>query len=258
MATARAQRRAGFTLPLTLALAFSLMALATAIVGMVVVSDKEAKAAASAFVTRASLESGIETALADLEDNGEPQAAEWAGHEVFNGQDVELVVASARYKPDVNHAPADDVAAVIADPALRDRAVAAVAAPAPDQQRPAYGRFKDFTEATGASAIEEDCLRRRLTIGREAGKAPLPPPMGALTPPRTPLAAGEVIDVRAMTRDWEGREEALWRRVRFTGRPARPWLTHDWRELRLGRTAPDCPLVEAAPTIPTGPHHRLR
>ena len=39
MATGRG-RRAGFTLPLTMALAFSLMALATAVVGMVLVSDK--------------------------------------------------------------------------------------------------------------------------------------------------------------------------------------------------------------------------
>ena len=50
MAAAKARRAAGFSLPLTMALAFSLMTLASGIVGMVVVSDKQAKAAASELV----------------------------------------------------------------------------------------------------------------------------------------------------------------------------------------------------------------
>ena len=66
MATARARR--GFTLPLTMALAFSLMAMATAIVGMVLVSDKQSKATASEMVTRASLESAIHSVVNGISD----------------------------------------------------------------------------------------------------------------------------------------------------------------------------------------------
>ncbi len=166
-----------------------------------------------------------------------------------------MTIADARYKPDVNHAAADQVGGVIADPALRGRALAAMAPPGPDAKRPAYDRFTDFAQAADASAAEEDCLRRRLTIGRSADMAPAPP-VSALTPPRMPLPVGAVVDVRAETRDWEGRWEVLWRRMRYTGRPERPWLTHDWRQLRLGRAAPDCPLVAAAPTISSA-FHRL-
>jgi hypothetical protein len=53
----------------------------------------------------------------------------------------------------------------------------------------------------------------------------------------------------------------LWRRVRYTGRPDRPWLTHDWREIRLGRAEAACPAPAVAPTISTRAHtlptHRL-
>jgi hypothetical protein len=252
MATART-RRAGFTLPLTMALAFSLMALATAVVGMVLVSDKEAKAVASETVTRVSLESAVEGALFDLEQNGEPQAAEWTTRQSLNGEDVALVVADAAYKPDLNNTADDQVGAVVADADLRDRTLAALAPPSPDAKRPVYKRFADFVAATGSSPAEEDCLRRRLTIGRTTDMLPSPP-VTALTPPRNPLGVGAVIDVRAAMRDWEGRWEVLWRRVRYTGRPERPWLTHDWRELRLGRSEPDCPLVEAAATISNAAH----
>jgi hypothetical protein len=251
MATARGKR--GFTLPLTLALAFSLMALATAIVGMVLVSDKQAKAAASEMVTRASLESGVEAALFDLEQNGEPQSAEWTGRQVIGGREVTLIVADARFKPDVDFGAPDEVRGVIADAALRDRALAALAPPSPDAARPFYEHFADFVGATGAGPAEEDCLRRRLTIGRRGASDPAPPPT-AFAPPREPLDIGEVIDVRAETRDWEGRLEVFWRRARFTGRPQRPWLTHDWRQLRLGRDEPACPLVEVAPTISNAAH----
>ena len=278
MAIGRTRRAAGFTLPLTMALAFSLMVVATALVGMVVVSDKQAKAVASAVVTRASLESAIEAGLFDLEQNGEPQAAEWTGAQTVNGQDVTLILADARYKPDVNNAPADQVGAALAEGDLRDRAPAAIAPPTPDGEappsfeantppspsansaeppkpkRPAYAHFADFVVAANASPAEEDCLRRRLTIGREASMLPAPP-ASALTPPRLALGVGQVVDVRAQTRDWEGRWEVLWRRVRYTGRPERPWLTHDWRQLRLGRAEPDCPVVEVAPTISNAIHH---
>jgi hypothetical protein len=241
----------GFTLPLTMALAFSLMSLATAIVGMVVVSDKQAKAAASDVVIRASLESAIEAALFDLEQNGEPQQAEWTGEQTFNGRDVRLVLANTRYKPEINHALPAESGAAIADRSLSERTLAALSPPAPDQPRPGFLRFADFVQAVGASVAEEDCLRRRLTLGRGKGPGDPPPPPTALIPPRDPLVVGEVIDVRAETWDWQGRLQALWRRVRYTGKPQHPWLTHDWRLMRLGRAEPACPLVEAAATIPS-------
>ena len=246
MATARARR--GFTLPLTMALAFSLMAMATAIVGMVLVSDKQAKAAASEMVTRASLESAIEAGLFDLEQNGEPQTLEWTGQQTLNGQAVTLVVADARYKPDINASPRDGVAAVLGDPGLKNRALAALAPPSEDAPRAPFERFVQFAQAVAASPADEDCLRRRLTIGRITDADPAPP-LTAFEQARQPLAVGAVVDVRAEMRDWEGRLNVLWRRARYTGQPARPWLTHDWRLLRLGRTEPDCPLVEAAPTL---------
>ncbi|HWF77298.1 MAG TPA: hypothetical protein VN694_08990 [Caulobacteraceae bacterium] len=247
MATARTRR--GFTLPLTMALAFSLMAMATAIVGMVLVSDKQAKAAASETLTRASLESAVEAALFDVEQNGEPQTPEWDGPEqTLNGQTVTVVVADTRYKPDINSSKPGEVGPVLADPALKNRALAALTPPSPDNPRAPYTRFIEFTQAIAARPTEEDCLRRRLTIGRNVPMTPAPPAQ-AFAPPRQPLEVGAVIDVRAEMRDWEGRLEVLWRRARYTGQPARPWLTHDWRIIRLGRTEPDCPLVVAAPAI---------
>ena len=240
--------RAGFTLPLTMALAFSLMALATAIVGMVLVSDKQAKAAASELVTRTSLESATEAALFDLEQNGEPQASEWTGERAVGAQGVTLVVADSRYKPDVNSGAGDAVAGAIADPGLHERTLAALAPASGETGRAPFTRFADFAAAAGASAPEEDCLRRRVTIGRTAPVTPAPAPT-TFAPPRQPLEVGAVIDVRAETRDWEGRWTVLWRRVRYTGRPELPWLTHDWRLLRLGRTDPDCPVVQVASKI---------
>jgi hypothetical protein len=254
MAIGRSRGRGGFTLPLTMALAFSLMAMATAIVGMVLVSDKQAKAAASEAVTRASLESAIEAGLFDLEQNGAPEALEWTGpQQTLNGRPVTLVVADARYKPDINSSPRDAVAAVLGEPGLKDRALAALAPPSPDEARAPYTRFIEFTQAIAASPPEEDCLRRRLTIGRVDPMAPAPP-AATFEPPRQPLAIGAVVDVRAEMRDWEGRLNVLWRRARYTGQPARPWLTHDWRLIRLGRSEPACPLVESAPTISNALH----
>ena len=71
----------------------------------------------------------------------------------------------------------------------------------PADPLPAFNRFIDFVHAADASTAEEDCLRRRLTIGRRVGEPEAPPPETALIPPRTPLEAGEVIDVRAETVD---------------------------------------------------------
>lgn len=240
------RRAAGFSLPLTMALAFSLMTLASGIVGMVVVSDKQAKAAASELVTRTTLELAIEQGLDGLERDGAPDAGEWTDHESLNGLDVTLTFMPTRYKPDLNKSSPDEIGAAIAEPQLTQRIAAALAAPSPSEPRPQFKRFGDFVQAVGAGAAEEDCLRRRITIGRaDAATAPTPPP-SALVPPRNPLAPAVLIDVRAEVRDPEGRRVVLWRRVRHSGKPERPWLTHDWREMRLPRTDLDCPAPEPA------------
>lgn len=249
MAADRRGRAAGFTLPLTMALAFSLMTLATAIVGMVLVSDKQAKASASDLVTSTTLESAIEQTLFGLERDGEPQAGEWSDRQQLNGLDVSLTLAPVRYKPDVNKDSATDLAAAIGDAGLRQRTVAALTPANPADRRASFDRFGDFVHALAADPGEEDCLRRRLSIGRKADVAETAPAATALIPPREPLAVGELIDVRAETRDAQGRREVLWRRVRYSGKPERAWLTHDWREMRLPRTDLDCPAPQAAPTL---------
>ena len=246
MAAAKARRAAGFSLPLTMALAFSLMTLASGIVGMVVVSDKQAKAAASELVTRTTLESAIEQGLYGLERDGAPAVGEWTDRESLNGLDVTLTFMPTRYKADLNQSGPDEIGAAIAEPQLAQRIAAALAAPSPHEPRPQFKRFSDFVQAVGADAAEEDCLRRRVTIGRtDAATAPTPP-QSALVPPRIPLAPAVLIDVRAEIRDPEGRRVVLWRRVRYSGKPERPWLTHDWREMRLPRSDLDCPAPEPA------------
>ena len=253
MGGGRRGRPAGFSLPLTMALAFSLMALATAIVGMVVVSDRQAKAAASDVVVRATLESAIEASLFGLERDGEPQAREWTDRQALNGLDVELTLQPVRYKPDINGASAATLDAAIADAGLRDRVAAAKAPANATDPRPQFSRFVEFAEAAGADAADEDCLRRRLTIGRKSGEPDPAPAESALIPPKSPLVAGEVIDVRAETHDAAGRRDVLWRRVRFIGPGGQTWLTHDWRELRLPHADIACPAPEPAPSIGGGP-----
>jgi hypothetical protein len=249
MAAGKRGRAAGFSLPLTMALAFSLMTLASGIVGMVVVSDRQAKAAASELATRTTLESTIEQGLYGLERDGAPAAGEWTDRASLNGLDVTLTFAPTRYKPDLNKSAATELVASLADPALSQQVAAALAPPAPGAERPQFNRFNDFIQSLGADAAAEDCLRRRLTIGRAGGATDPTPPVSALVPPREPLAAAALIDVRAETHDPEGRRVVLWRRVRFTGEPERPWLTHDWRELRLPRGDLNCPPPEPSPTF---------
>jgi hypothetical protein len=225
------------------------MTLATGVVGLVVVSDRQARAAAADVVDRATLESATEAALFGLERDGVPQTNEWTDRQTLNGLDVTLTFAAPSYKPDLNQSTTDAIAAAIADPALSGRAAAAFAPPSPTDHRPQFKRFIDFVKAAGADAAGEDCLRRRLTIGRQSGETDPLPEVTTIAPPRAPLGRGDVVDVRAELRDWTGRRMVLWRRVRFTGNPETPWLAHDWRELRLPRTDSDCPLVRPAPTV---------
>jgi len=252
MAANRQRRAAGFTLPLTMALAFSLMTLATGIVGMVVVSDRQAKASATDLVTRVALESATERALFDLEQNGEPAAAEWTTQDTEDGLDVTVTLAPTHYKPDIDKSGTTSITAAITDKDLSQRVTAALTPAKPIDPRPEFKRFSDFVRAVGGpdgadtDAAEEDCLRRRLTLGRPKGDVDPAPPNTVLIPPRTGLGVSELIDVRAETRDAAGRRSVLWRRVRYSGKPERIWLTHDWRLMRLPRQDLACPAPAAA------------
>jgi hypothetical protein len=247
---AGSQRRAnGFTLPLTMALAFSLMALASGIVGMVVVSDRQAKASAADLVTRVALESATEQSLFGLEHDGEPAAAEWTDHASYDGMDVTVTVTPTHYKPDINKSASDAIVAAIADADLRQRVVGALTPAKEGDPRPDFDRFSRFVRAVEGDSddpAQEDCLRQRLTIGRSVGATDPAPPQTALTPPRNGLTVGELIDLRAETTDAQGRRSVLWRRVRYTGKPERLWLTHDWRQMRLPRADIACPPPEPA------------
>jgi hypothetical protein len=248
MAGGRPRRAAGFTLPLTLVLGFGLMSLASAIVGMVVVSDEQAKHDARAFVDTTTMESAIETGLFDIEKNGVPQVSEWTGQQTINGLSVRLLFAPTDYKPDIGHDGAAPVAAALSDAGLSRRVAAAFVAAKPGDLPPVFARFSTFVTAVGADPAEEDCLRRRLTLSR-VGSQPTPiPPVTGLIPPPQPLAVGQVIDVRAEIDEPGGERRVLWRRVRYTGKPDRVWLTHDWRQLHLGRSDIACDLVAPAPS----------
>ena len=101
-----------------------------------------------------------------------------------------------------------------------------------------FPRFQAFATATGADAEEEDCLRTLLTIGRrDAERRDLPDPLAPVQA-RTALQPDDLVEVRAELALQPTRREVLWTRVRWTGKPERPWLTHDWRRLHLGRAEP--------------------
>jgi hypothetical protein len=249
MAAGSGRRAAGFTLPLTMALAFSLMALASGVVGMVVVSDRQAKASATDLVTRVALESATEQSLFGLEHEGEPAAAEWTDHASYDGLDVTVTVTPTHFKPDINKSSSDAIEAAIVDADLRQRVIGALTPAKPDDPRPDFNRFSQFVRAVegdGGDPAQEDCLRQRLTIGRTVGATDPAPPQTALIPPRNGLTVGELIDLRAVTTDAQGRRSVLWRRVRYTGKPERLWLTHDWRQMRLPRADTGCPAPEPA------------
>jgi hypothetical protein len=253
MAADSRRRAAGFTLPLTMALAFSLMALASGIVGMVVVSDRQAKASATDLVTRVALESATEQSLFGLEHDGEPAAAEWTDHASYDGLDVTVTLTPTHYKPDINKSSSDAIVAAIADADLRQRVVGALTPAKSGDPRPDFNRFSEFVRAVEgvdeANSAQEDCLRQRLTIGRSVGATDPPPPQTVLIPPRNGLTVGELIDLRAETTDAQGRRSVLWRRVRYTGKPERLWLTHDWRQMPLPRADIACPAPEPATVL---------
>lgn len=101
-------------------------------------------------------------------------------------------------------------------------------------------RLTDLVARLGADAAQEDCLRMLATLGRDAdtplhAEAPAP-----LVIPRQPLSPGQVIELRVAIRDGFGRNQVLWRRVRYFGAPQRVFGDHDWRRLTVPQTRPAC------------------
>ena len=237
--TAARRRLRGFTLPLTLALAFAIMSMAAGLTGLVTVKAKAARQKDADLFALITLESAAQAGLATLEKDGAPQTPRWERTGRLNNRQVELIFLTVAYKPDAQQDPADELAASVVRPELRDRVVRALASPDPKIARVGFARFGDFIKAAEASPSEEDCLRALLTFGRQ-GPDPLPlPPATAFTPEILPLAPGDVVEVRAAVRT-DRYSDILWQRVRYTGTPGQPWHIHDWRRLRLAPRAVLC------------------
>jgi hypothetical protein len=243
-------RARGFTLPLTTALAFSLMSLAGGVVGLVVVNARMARSSEREVADLVTLESAVQGGLFALQRDGAPVANTWKDAARFNGRSVEMLFAPTKYKPDINRDPAADVQAALADADLKAAVGQATAPAAPGSPATQYRRFADFLRATGVNGPGEDCLRLRLTIGRVGAKPEPRLAETALIPDRSALAAGDLIDVRAAAPDGRGGQEILWMRARYTGQAARPWRVNEWRRLHLGPRARDCPPVPPQPLVP--------
>lgn len=229
----------GFTLPLTLALAFAIMSMAAGLTGLVTVKAKAARQKDADLFALITLESATQAGLTALEKDGAPQAPRWERSERLNSRQVELTFLSVAYKPDAQQDPAPDIAAHIVQPPLRQRVVRALSSPDPNEPRAAFTRLGEFLKAAEASPSEEDCLRALVTFGRQ-GPEPLPmPPATALSPEILPLAPGDVVEVRAALRT-DRYSDILWQRLRYTGTPGQPWHIHDWRRLRLAPGAVLC------------------
>jgi hypothetical protein len=229
----------GFTLPLTLALAFAIMSTAAGLTGLVTVKAKAARQKDADLFALITLESAVQAGLTRLEKDGAPQTPRWEQSERLNNRQVELTFLAVAYKPDPGKDPPPGLAAVVVQPALRARVVRALASPDPEVARASFTRFSDFLKATEASPSEEDCLRALLTFGRQAPEPTPPPPATALSPDILPLAPGDVIEVRAQVRT-DRYSDILWQRVRYSGTPGQPWHIHDWRRLRLAPGAVLC------------------
>jgi hypothetical protein len=237
--TAARRRLRGFTLPLTLALAFAIMSTAAGLTGLVTVKAKAARQKDADLFALITLESATQAALTALEKDGAPQAPRWERSETLNNRKVELTFLAVGYKPDAGKDPAPALAAGVVQPELRARVVRALASPDPKIARASFGRFADFLKAAETSASEEDCLRALMTFGRQAPEPTPLPPATALSPEILPLAPGDVVEVRAAVRT-DRYSDILWQRVRYTGTPDQPWHIHDWRRLRLAPGAVLC------------------
>ncbi|MDO9337710.1 MAG: hypothetical protein Q7T61_15040 [Caulobacter sp.] len=229
----------GFTLPLTLALAFAIMSTAAGLTGLVTVKAKAARQKDADLFALITLESATQAALATLEKDGAPQIPRWEKTERLNNRQVELTFLTVAYKPDAGQDPASDLAAAVVQQDLRARVVRALAGPDPKIARASFTRFGEFLKAAETSPSEEDCLRALLTFGRQIPDPEPLPPATALSPEILPLAPGDVVEVRAAIRS-DRYSDILWQRVRYTGAPGQPWHIHDWRRLRLAPGAVLC------------------
>ena len=229
----------GFTLPLTLALAFAIISLAAGLTGLVTVKAKAARQKDADLFALITLESAAQAGLTALEKDGAPRTPRWERTEQLNNRQVALTFLSVAYKPDAGKDPIPALAASVTQPDLRARVVRALASGDPKIARAGFARLGDFLKAAETSPADEDCLRALMTVGR-AGPEPLPlPPATALSPEILPLAPGDVVEVRAAIRT-DRYSDILWQRVRYTGAPGKPWHIHDWRRLRLAPGAALC------------------
>lgn len=236
--TAASRGPRGFTLPLTLALAFSIMSLAAALTAIVTVRAKEARTRDADVFALITLESATQATLSRLEVEGAPQVPVWEDRQALNGRQVRLDVMAMKFKVDLRDKP-EAIAAVVEDRSLKGR-IAGAFAPVGNPPAPrGFGRMIEFMTAIQASPREEDCLRGLMTNGRQI-PAPEPvPPHTALTPERLALSPGDLIEVRAELRTTTY-TDVLWQRLRYTGSPGRPWRIHDWRRLRLAPEVQAC------------------
>lgn len=238
------RRARGFTLPLTLALTFSIMAVAAGLTGMVTVRAKAARQKDNDVFARITLESAVQAALVQLEKEGAPQTDRWVGAYQLNGRTVRITYLAVGYEADLNDDPVEAVTAAAPGAALQARIGQALYQPplhpgaAPG--RTGFQRLRDFMGAIDATPAEEDCLRSRLVLGRQTMAPQARPERTALAPPVAPLAAGDVLVIRASL-DSARYQDVLWERVRFGGQKGAPWHIHDWRLLRLPPEARLCP-----------------
>lgn len=240
----------GFTLPLTLALAFSIMAVAAGLTGMVTVRARAARQQDNDVFARITLESAIQGALAGLEKDGVPQTDRWPAAYSLNGRTVRLTFMAVDYDIDVNEDPPETVLAAIPGKALQAR-LGQVLAPAGDPPvRPHFARTRDLIAALGANPREEDCLRGLITLDRRTVTPAARPERSALLPKSEELNPGQVLIVRASL-DSSRYQDVLWEKVRYSGRKGAAWHIHDWRMLRLAPGAQLCPppAAEPAPAI---------
>ncbi|MDQ0465748.1 hypothetical protein QO010_003540 [Caulobacter ginsengisoli] len=238
--TGASTRFRGFTLPLTLALAFSIMAVASGLTGMVTVRAKAARQRDNDVYARITLESAVQAGLARLEAAGVPQTDRWESVESLNGRTVRLTFMAVRYSADINDDPPETVVAAIPNPALQAMAVKALTTPGDPPSRAHFMRLRDFLTAAGAQGSAEDCLRGLLTLGRQTGAPDPRPARTALRPEAVALLPGDTVVVRAALGSAKY-QDVLWERVRFTGQKGVAWHIHDWRQLRLAPDAHLCP-----------------
>lgn len=242
----------GFTLPLTLVLAFSIMAIAAGLTGMVTVRAKAARQQDNDVFARITLESAVQAALADLEKDGVPQIDRWQAQQTLNGRTVQITFMAARYEADINDDPPETVAAATPDLALRAMIARALAPAGDPPARPGYQRMRDFLAAAGAKGQAEDCLRGLLTLGRLTPSPDARPPRSALLPETTALLPGDTVIVRAALGS-SRYQDVLWERVRYSGRKGVAWRIHDWRMLRLAPDARLCPPPPPEVALPAQP-----